>query len=154
MREAKFYYKNYNAPKPNKPNHIGACIIIKHDGKILLEKRKDSNRWALVGGGLKVDESLERCIIREVNEETSLKINENELKFFKIYSDPSRIAEYPDDNILRIITVCYFTEIDKKIDLICSKESEELKFFSFKELKSLNIAETHKNIILDWLEKN
>jgi len=50
--------------------------------------------------------------------------------------------------------MCYFTEIDKKIDLICSEESEELKFFSFKELKSLNIAETHKNIILDWLEKN
>ncbi len=37
MIEAKFYYKNENAPKPNKPNHIGVCAIIKYKNKILLE---------------------------------------------------------------------------------------------------------------------
>ena len=47
-----FYYKNSNAPNPNKPNHIGATILINYDGKVLLESRKDSERCAFIGGGL------------------------------------------------------------------------------------------------------
>jgi len=43
MGKARFYYKNTNAPKPNKPNHIGATILIFYKGKVLLESRADSN---------------------------------------------------------------------------------------------------------------
>ena len=52
MGQATFYYKNSNAPNPNKPNHIGATILINYDGKLLLESRKDSERCAFIGGGL------------------------------------------------------------------------------------------------------
>ena len=52
MGQATFYYKNSNAPNPNKPNHIGATILINYDGKVLLESRKDSERCAFIGGGL------------------------------------------------------------------------------------------------------
>lgn len=151
MQEAKFYYINYHAPKPNKPIHIGTCAIIQSEGKVLLEKRTDSNRWALIGGGLKIDESLEQCIIREIDEETGLKINENSLRFLNIYSDPSRIAEYMDGNILRIITAVYLIDLNIKQELKCSEESQELNFFSYVELKKFNIAETHKHIIDDYL---
>ena len=30
MGQATFYYKNSNAPNPNKPNHIGATILINY----------------------------------------------------------------------------------------------------------------------------
>lgn len=151
MSEAKFYYRNSNAPKPNRPVHVGACAIIKYNGQILLEKRTDSNRWALIGGGLDINESLEHCIIREVAEETGIKIEENSLRFLRICSDPSRIAEYPDGNILRMITVAYIIELNEKHLLVCSEESRELKYFSPEELKGLNIAETHRHIIDDHL---
>lgn len=154
MGEAKFYYRDSNAPKPNKPIHMGACAIIRHNGKILLEKRTDSNRWALIGGGLNIDESLEQCITREINEETGLVIQEKSLSLYKIYSDPSRIAQYPDGNILRIITTAYLVDLDRKHELICSEESQELKYFSPKELKELNIAETHKHILDDYLSNS
>ncbi|MDR7855028.1 NUDIX domain-containing protein [Tissierella sp.] len=151
MGEARFYYKDKNAPKPNKPIHIGACVIIRYNGKVLLEKRTDSNRWALIGGGLNIDESLEKCIVREIKEETGLEIQEQSLCFLKVYSDPTRIAEYPDGNILRIITAVYQIEISNKHELICSEESKQLKYFSLEELKDLNIAETHRHIISDNL---
>lgn len=151
MGEAKFYYRDSNAPKPNRPIHVGACAIIKYNGKILLEKRTDCNRWALIGGGLEISESLEHCIIREVAEETGIKIEEKSLHFLKIYSDPSRIAEYPDGNILRMITAAYLIELNEKHLLVCSEESHELKYFNPKELKELNIAETHRHIIDDYL---
>lgn len=151
MGEAKFYYRDKNAPKPNKPIHIGTCVIIRYNEKVLLEKRIDSNRWALIGGGLKMGESLEQCIIREIKEETGLEIQEESLRFLKVYSDPSRIAKYPDGNILRIITAVYQIEIHIEHKLVCSEESQELKYFNLGELKDLNIAETHKHIISDYL---
>lgn len=151
MSKAKFYYKDINAPKPNKPNHIGTSVIIKYNNKILLEKRVDSDRWALIGGGLNLIESLEDGIVREIKEETGLKINEESLKFWKVYSDPTRIVEYPDGNVLRIITVVYILELNNGHALICSEESEQLRYFNINELNNINIAETHKHIIEEYI---
>lgn len=153
MPKAKFYYKDINAPKPNKPNHIGTSAIIKYNNKILLEKRTDSDRWALIGGGLKLTESLEEGIAREIKEETGLKIDEELLKFWKIYSDPTRIAEYPDGNVLRVITVVYILELNNEHELICSEESEQLKYFNIDELANIEIAETHIQIVEEYINE-
>jgi ADP-ribose pyrophosphatase YjhB (NUDIX family) len=148
MKKAQFYNKP-DAPKPNKPNHMGVVAIIEREGKVLLEHRKDSDRWAFIGGGLKIDESIEECLKREVLEETGRKIESYEL--FNIFSNPYRIAEYPDGNILRIISVVYLAKIEAK-EVICSEESRELQFFSIKELPALTIAETHLDIMEKYLE--
>ena len=66
MKKAEFFYNDPNAPKPNKPNLIGATVLIEYDQKLLLEHRADSERWAIIGGSLKPDESLLDCAIREV----------------------------------------------------------------------------------------
>lgn len=94
MKNTQFYYKNVFASKPNKPNHIGGSVIIQFDNKILLEHRVDSNRWAIIGGGLNIDEDLVSCAIREVYVETGLSLDKNQLRFYKIYDDPSRIVHY------------------------------------------------------------
>lgn len=127
--QAKFYYQDKNAPKPNKPNHIGVTAILINDGKILFEKRSDCARWSLIGGGLNINETLQECFAREVFEETGLEV---QAENFAIYDDPSRIVEYPDGNVLRIITAVFVKDID--IDekaLRVSRESIELRFFSF-----------------------
>ena len=72
--QAKFYYQDKNAPKPNKPNHIGVTAILINDGKILFEKRSDCARWSLIGGGLNINETLQECFAREVFEETGLEV--------------------------------------------------------------------------------
>jgi 8-oxo-dGTP pyrophosphatase MutT (NUDIX family) len=152
MKNAKFYYKNVLAPKPNKPNHIGVSVIIQYDHRILLEHRVDSNRWAIIGGGLNIDEDLVSCAIREVFEETGLSLDKNELRFYKIYDDPSRIAHYPDGNILRVITVVYHIKLLKFPILKTSLESKELKFFSKEEIMHIKIAETHIPIIQEYYD--
>ena len=107
MRQAQFFYHNKNAPKPNRPNHIGTSVLIEYRDKLLLEHRTDSETWAIIGGGLKTEESLAECAVREVYEETGIKLRENMLELYGIYDDPSRIASYPDGNVLRVITVVY-----------------------------------------------
>lgn len=151
MKEAQFFYCDANAPKPNRPNHIGASILIEYDNQLLLERRVDSKRWAVIGGGLKIDESLIECVIRETFEETSIQLNESMVKIYKIYDDPSIIISYPDGNIVRSIMVVYKVHLKNKPKLICSTESKELRFFNKEELKSVKIAETHIPILQDYL---
>lgn len=151
MGKAKFYYKDKNAPKPNRPNHIGTNAFIEYDNMLLLEHRSDNDSWGIIGGGLKIDESLKSGIIREVREETSILLKDDDLEFYKIYDDPSRIASYPDGNILRIITVVYRVKLHELPSLVCSEESKELKFFTKNEIKNIHIVESHMPIIEDFL---
>lgn len=153
MKQARFYYRDANAPKPNRPNHIGTCILIEYEEKILLEHRGDSDTWALIGGGLKHDEKLVEGAIREAFEETGIQLQEREVEFYGIYDDPSRIASYPDGNVVRIITVAYRANLAKMSELICSEESRELKFVSKKELQGMTIAATHIPIVEDYMNK-
>lgn len=154
MGQAKFYYQDKNAPKPNKPNHIGTNAIIEYNGKLLLEHRADSEYWGLIGGGLKIDECLVDGIIREIKEETGMDIYQNQLAFYKIYDDPTRIASYPDGNVLRIISVVYLLKLTKAFELKCSCESRELKYFTIEEIKGLSIARSHMPILEDYCSKH
>lgn len=40
-----------DAPKTTQPCHLGANAILTWNGKLLLEKRQDSDIWGLIGGG-------------------------------------------------------------------------------------------------------
>lgn len=62
-------------PKP-RPS-VGVGVMIMHDGKILLGKRKGSHgssTYGWCGGHLEFGETLEECAVREVLEETGLVI--------------------------------------------------------------------------------
>ena len=149
--QAKFYYQDKNAPKPNKPNHIGITAILTKGDKVLFERRSDCARWSLIGGGLKVDETLRECFSREIREETGIELQAPNT--YVIYDDPSRIVQYPDGNVLRIITAVFIKETDVDENALkASQESIELKFFDLDEIKSLDIVETHKHIVNDYLD--
>ena len=59
---------------------IGGVIII--NNKILLTKRRDEpdkNKWAIPGGKLELNETLEEGLKREMKEETSLNVKKGKL---------------------------------------------------------------------------
>jgi len=56
---------------------VGVGVIILRNGKVLLGKRKNAHgegTWAFPGGHLDFGESPEECAVREVEEETGLRI--------------------------------------------------------------------------------
>lgn len=150
MKQTKYYYQDADAPKPNIRNYIGTNTLIDYRGRLLLEHRTDNNSWGIIGGGLEAGESLLQGAIREVREETGLLLSEEDLTFLKIYDDPSLIAEYPDGNILRIITVVYTVKLNQLPRLVCSEESRELKFFSENEIMHLDIVKSHQPILEEY----
>lgn len=149
MKHSTFYYKSPNPPEPTKPTSVGVAAFIEKEGKLLLECRADCHRWSLIGGGLEVNESLVEGLKREVKEETSLDVVD--FMLVGTYSDPSRRIAYPDGNVIRLITLVYKVIIKDFSKLKMSDESLALDYFDRSQLLTLDIVETHKHIINDYL---
>lgn len=145
-----FYRDHPNPPKTTQPAHLGANVIITCNGKLLLEKRRDSNTWGLVGGGVKKKETELQAITREIYEELGLRIPKEKLKKLAVYGEPGRIAAYKDGSIWRMVIVVFGLELDKEPEMSISSESKELRFFSAKELENIEIVVTHSDIVEDW----
>ena len=155
MSIVKFYRGDPNAPKTTMGAHLGANAIITWADRLLLEKRRDSNTWGLVGGGVKKYETEVQAIAREVYEELGLRIPKDRFRKLAVYGEPGRIAAYRDGSIWRMVIVVFGLELEQEPQLTISEESRELRFFSREELRDINIVITHSDIVDDWfIQKN
>ena len=150
MPIVKFYRGDPNAPKTTMPAHLGANAIITCQGKLLLEKRRDSDTWGLVGGGVKKTETELQAMVREVREELGLRIPKEKFKKLQVYGEPGRIAAYQDGSIWRMVIMVFGLELEEIPDLTISAESKSLRFFTKEELKEIQIVVTHSDIVEDW----
>lgn len=138
-----------DAPRTTMPAHLGANAIITCKGKLLLEKRRDSDVWGMVGGGCKKTETGKDAIVREVYEELGLRIPRDKFMKLAVYDNPGRIAAYRDGSIWRMVIVVYGLNFEEEPVMRISSESKDLRFFTKEELKDIEIAITHKDIVED-----
>ena len=151
MSIVKFYRGDpKNAPKTTQGAHLGANAIITCNGKLLLEKRRDSDTWGLVGGGVKKQEQPIDAIAREIYEELGLRISKDRFRKLGVYGEPGRIAAYRDGSIWRMVVVVFGLELDQEPQMTISAESKDLRFFTKEELKDIEIVVTHSDIVEDW----
>lgn len=150
MAIVKFYRDDPNAPKTTMPAHLGANAIITCNGRILLEKRRDSDTWGLVGGGVKKYETELQAIIREIYEELGLRIPQEKFRKLAVYGEPGRIASYQDGSIWRMVIVVFGLELEKEPEITISAESRDMCFFTKEEARKLDIVVTHSDIVEDW----
>ena len=150
MSIVKFYRGDPNAPKTTMPARLGANAIITCNGKLLLEKRRDSDTWGLVGGGVKKSETELQAIVREVYEELGIRVPREKFKKIAVYGEPGRIAAYCDGSIWRMVIVVFSLELEKEPEIVISEESRAMRFFSKEELKEIDVVVTHSDIVEDW----
>lgn len=139
-----------NTPKTTMPAHLGSNAIITCGGRLLLEKRVDSDIWGLVGGGVKKTESSLDAMAREIYEELGLRVSKDCLHKLDVYGEPGRVAAYRDGSIWRMVIVVYGLEFEQEPKMRISSESKELRFFSPGEISDIQIAITHADIVEDW----
>ena len=142
-----FYRGHPNPPKTTMPARLGANAIITCKGKLLLEKRRDSDVWGLVGGGVKKYETELQAMVREVHEELGVRIPKEQFHKLKVYGEPGRVAAYQDGSIWRMVIVVYGLELDEEPEMVISHESKDLRFFSKEELQNIEIVITHSDIV-------
>ncbi len=118
-----------------------------NDLKILLIQRKYEpfkDYWALAGGFVKEDETLENAVLRELKEETGLDQSpflDQLYTFGQLNRDPRE----------RIVSVVYYGLINTS-ELKASTDAKDAKWFSIKSLPN-NLAFDHKIIIFKALER-
>lgn len=121
----------------------------KEDGvSILLIKRKYDpfkGSWAIPGGFVLDDESLEAAVARELQEETGVKINYLEQLY--TFGQPDR------DPRTRIVSVAYFglVKSDQFQKLKASTDAAAAEWFNYKHLPKL--AFDHKQILKLAIER-
>lgn len=117
------------------------AVIIKN-GKILLIKRGSEpfkGYWALPGGYIEWDETVEDSVKREVLEELGVSVKSS--KIIGVYSDPGR---HPDQNI----NVAFAAEIEGNV-----KIGSDVDDYKWESLKSLpRLVFDHNKIIEDYLK--
>lgn len=149
-----FYRGHPNPPKTTQRTRLGANAIITCDEKLLLEKRRDSDTWGLVGGGVKKQETPLQAITREIYEELGIRVPSEKFVKYGVYGDPGRIAAYQDGSIWRMVIVVFGLDFAEEPQMKISRESRDLRFFSKEELKDIEIVVTHSDIVEDWFINN
>ncbi len=124
--------------------HLAADSILIEDGKILLIERKFDpfkGSWAIPGGFLEENESLQECAIREMHEETGLSTVPYCL--VGIYSDPKRDPR-------GVVAAAYLV---RKVGgtLKASSDAKSTKWFDLNSLPKM--AADHLSIIEDAIKK-
>ena len=150
MAIVKFYNCDpTDAPKTTMPAHLGANAIITCKGKLLLEKRRDSDIWGMVGGGCKKYETGRDAIARETYEELGIRVPKDRFEKLAVYDNPGRIAAFRDGSIWRMVIVMYGLDFPQEPAMRISAESRELRFFTKEEVKKLDIPVTHRDIVYE-----
>jgi 8-oxo-dGTP pyrophosphatase MutT (NUDIX family) len=83
-----------------------SAVILDSRGRRLLQQRSDGGQWGLPGGSVEIGESLREAVIREVHEETGLRVAVGRL--VGVYSEPGlQVVRYPDGNVWHYVNVCF-----------------------------------------------
>lgn len=131
----------YNYPRPAV---TADCIVITKEAepKVLLIQRGGEpfkGCWAFPGGFMDMDETTEQCAIRELEEETGLKVTN--LQQIGAYSKVDR------DPRGRTITVAYLAIIDAPIAVTGLDDAAKADWFPLPALPAL--AFDHADIMQD-----
>jgi 8-oxo-dGTP pyrophosphatase MutT (NUDIX family) len=84
---------------------------------------------------------------REVYEELGWRIPRQNFRKLKVYGAPGRIAAFQDGSIWRMVIVVFTLELPQERPIQLSSESKEARFFTKEEVRSLEIAVTHTDIV-------
>lgn len=142
------YYHDPAAPAANSLVVGTSAVIADSEGRILLHRRADSGNWALPGGAMELGETLADCAVREVREETGFEVRID--RIVGIYSDPGHVFAYDDGEIRQEFSICLAATITGG-HLAVSSESTDVRFFATSELAGLQIHQSIRARIEDYL---
>jgi 8-oxo-dGTP diphosphatase len=122
---------------------VDAVVFGYEEGNIsvLLIKRKYEpfiGHWAIPGGFIEDEESLEHAVERELHEETGIKINYLEQLY--TFGKPDR------DPRGRVVSIAYFGLVrPNAFNILASTDAEQAQWFNINELPKLSFD--HKEIL-------
>ena len=131
-----------------RPAVTADCVVItsEEEPRVLLIERGEEpfkGCWAIPGGFLNMDETTEQCAIRELEEETGLKIDKAKQigAYCKVDRDPRG----------RTISVAYLAIVERPLEVSGQDDAAKAKWFPVNALPPL--AFDHDEIMADAMAK-
>ena len=119
------------------------CLVFAHTENglelLLIQRRNEpcKGKWAFPGGFMNIDETTADAARRELEEETGLVVED--LHRVRVFDAVDR------DPRERVITVAYYTILDKPAEVSGLDDAAQAKWFLLTELP--NLAFDHKEIL-------
>lgn len=130
----------YEYPRPMLTADV---MVTNAKGEVLLVRRGNDpfkGCWALPGGFMEMDETIEHCAVRELEEETGLKVSEKDLRLIGVYSAPGR------DPRGRTVTAAYAVSVGNEV-ATAGDDAAEVRWWSLNALPPM--AFDHAEIVSD-----
>ncbi len=125
----------YRNPIPT----VDIIIKIGDKGIILIERKDPPYGWAIPGGYVNYGEPFEDAVVREAEEETSLKVKL--LRQFHTYSDPDR------DPRQHNVSTVFISKAEG--EPVASSDAKGIGIFTADNLPD-NLCFDHRQILLDY----
>jgi 8-oxo-dGTP diphosphatase len=124
----------YDYPRPAVSADV---VVLKRDSTsnktsiLLIERLRDpfANCWALPGGFMEIDETIESTAIRELQEETGLVVES--IRQIGVFSAVDR------DPRGRVLTVGFLAEVTGNPDVVAADDAKSVHWFDLDDLPSL-----------------
>lgn len=139
------YAKNFLGLLLHHPVTGTNIIPILPDGRLVLTRRRDTERWALPGGMVEWGEDITTTVRRELVEETGLELI-GVRRLVGVYSAPGRDS--------RVHSICVVVEaaVQGTMEVQDTLEISEVKAFSLTSLPKDEFSYDHGQQLQDYLQ--
>ena len=149
------FFHDERAPKANSLVPAAGILAVDDEGRLLLQRRRDTGQWAIPMGKMEIGETPTECAVRETFEETGVTVEPT--GFLGIYSDPGYIVAYDDhDDPSR------FGEVRQEFEITLvgrpvagapavNDEADAVRWFAPAELDGLDIHPRMRQQLGDYL---
>lgn len=128
---------------------VGASVILENnENQILLIHRRDNDLWGLPAGSTEINESPLDTAIREVEEETEIQLDRNDLNLMQVFGGEDFFYVYPNGDQCSNVVISYTAKIREQVAKKETFETKDAVWFNRSKLPT-NIA-THELIILEY----
>ncbi|WP_336318806.1 NUDIX domain-containing protein [Streptomyces lavendofoliae] len=130
------YFRDPKAPKANSVVPSVTVVVRDDHGHLLLIHKTDNDLWALPGGGHDIGERIGDTAVREVEEETGIRVEVDNI--VGLYTDPDHVLAYDDGEVRQQFSIC-FRAHPVGGSLRTSNESKEVRWVDPVDLDGLDI---------------
>ena len=142
------YWHDPAAPAAGSLVPAAGVLAVDDQGRVLLQKRRDTGQWAIPMGKQEIGETVSQCAVRETLEETGVTTEVTGL--LGIYSDPAHVVAYSDGEVRQeyeiILTGRPVSGVPAPND-----EASDAAWFAHEELDHMDIHPTQRRQLTDWI---